>query len=137
MAAVTQLKSEFLYGPYRRECHHGTPGVVMVDVKRTSTSSLSSAVRMSGRSHGVPLLNVLPDQHNLLRSQSPVHTLPKQSLRQSVKNIRKRTVHKIKPRREMEKVGRMTQAHIYKAPALLWKQTESDMIGQSSGSPPS
>ena len=49
------------------ECHHGTPGVVMVDVKRTSTSSLSSAVRMSGRPHGVPLLNVLPDQHNLLR----------------------------------------------------------------------
>ena len=112
-------------------------GVVMVDVKRTSTSSLSSAVRMSGRSHGVPYLNILPDQHNLLRSQSPVHTLPKQSLRQSVKNIRKRTVHRIKPRREMEKVGRMTQAHIYKAPALLWKQTESDMIGQSSGSPPS
>lgn len=37
----------------------------------------------------------------------------------------------------MEKVGRMTQAHIYKAPALLWKQTESDMIGQSSGSHPS
>lgn len=36
----------------------------------------------------------------------------------------------------MEKVGRMTQAHIYKAPALLWEQTESDMIGQSSGSPP-
>ena len=49
----------------------------------------------------------------------------------------KRTVHRIKPGREMEKVGRMTQAHIYKAPALLWEQTESDMIGQSSGSPPS
>ena len=58
-------------------------GVVMVDVKRTSTSSLSSAVRMSGRSHGVPYLNMLPDPHSLLRSQLPVHTLPKQSLTQS------------------------------------------------------